>query len=129
MRIANPNPVYCSSCFQQKPHDTHVDFEVAWDGPVISLDGLRMTIDDLVICKDCLISAAGLVGMVDADDDIRAKLKEMVSKTSTERKGRLSAEQRVKELEHKLAAFERAQTVFLHAREALESVHLEVNGA
>ena len=128
MRIANPNPVYCSSCFSQKPHDVHVDFEVAWDGPVISEDGLRMTIDDLICCRDCVVAAAALVGMVDADTDVAKELKKMAEKTAEERKGRLAAERKLRELERKFAGLEGALGVLLHAREALESVHLEVNG-
>lgn len=57
MKIADPNPVYCSSCFNQNPKAVHVDFEVAWDGPVINTDGLRVPIDDLYVCESCLESA------------------------------------------------------------------------
>lgn len=129
MRIADPAPVYCSSCFSQKPHEVHIDFEVAWDGPVISQDGLRLTIDDLICCKTCIVAAASVVGMVDADTDVATELKNVAAKVAEERRARLSAERRVRELEREVAGFEQAQAVFLHAREALESVHLEVNGS
>lgn len=57
MKIADPNPVYCSCCFQQQPTKLHIDFEVAWDGPVINEDGLRVPIDDLYLCENCIESA------------------------------------------------------------------------
>lgn len=57
MKLADPKPVYCSSCFAQQPHKDHIDFEVAWDGPVINTDGIRIPIDDLYVCEDCLLLA------------------------------------------------------------------------
>lgn len=57
MKVADPNPVYCSCCFQQQPREIHIDFEVAWDGPVINEDGLRVPIDDLYLCETCLEGA------------------------------------------------------------------------
>lgn len=56
MRVADPNPVYCSMCFQQQPQKLHIDCQVAWDGPVINEDGLRVPIDDLYLCEDCIES-------------------------------------------------------------------------
>jgi hypothetical protein len=57
MKLADPNPAYCSCCFQQMPTKVHIDFEVAWDGPVINEDGLRVPIDDLYLCQDCIEQA------------------------------------------------------------------------
>lgn len=57
MKIADPNPVYCSCCFQQQPTKVHIDFMVAWDGPVINEDGLRVPIDDLYLCEGCIEQA------------------------------------------------------------------------
>jgi hypothetical protein len=57
MKIADPNPVYCSCCFQQQPGQVHIDFQVAWDGPVINEDGLRVPIDDLYLCRNCIETA------------------------------------------------------------------------
>ena len=67
MRRANPNPPFCSCCFQAKPQTLHIDFEAAFDGPVINNeDNIKMSIDDLIICKDCLEAAAQIVGFVNA---------------------------------------------------------------
>lgn len=54
MKVADPNPVYCSCCFQQQPSVIHIDYQVAWDGPVINEDGLRVPIDDLYLCQKCI---------------------------------------------------------------------------
>jgi hypothetical protein len=32
-------PTMCSACFGQYPDRNHVDFEAAWDGPVINSNG------------------------------------------------------------------------------------------
>src|SRR5688572_31045862 len=68
MKIASPNPPYCSSCFNQQPQMTHIDFESAWDGPIIEGKTFKQPIDDLMICEACLEAAAELLGFVkDAD--------------------------------------------------------------
>ena len=65
MKLANPNPPYCSSCFGQKPEMAHVDFESYWDGPIIQGKSFKQPIDDLIICRDCLVAAGLMVGLVD----------------------------------------------------------------
>jgi hypothetical protein len=73
MRIADTPPAFCAGCYGQYPDRRHVDFEAAWDGPVFEGEGvhtgdggarskLPVGIDDLVICEDCLKSAAKLLG-------------------------------------------------------------------
>jgi len=78
MRIANTPPPHCSSCFGPHVDRRHVDFESAWDGPTFGTDiatgdgkpvrNLTVTIDDLVICEKCVEEAAGLVGLIRADE-------------------------------------------------------------
>lgn len=52
-KIADVPPSACAACFGQYTDRRHVDFEAAWDGPV--LDGsVKVAIDDLVICENCL---------------------------------------------------------------------------
>lgn len=51
-------PSYCSSCFQQKPDTPHVDLDAAWEGPVLDVSGIKHTIDDLVLCENCIREAA-----------------------------------------------------------------------
>lgn len=88
MRIADPRPVACSVCLQppmiSDPQPRYVDFEVAWDGPVLTHagDDIRAetytptSIDDLYICESCLKSAAKLIGMEDAEE-VRARIAEL----------------------------------------------------
>lgn len=76
MRAAESAPAYCSGCFQSRPEMRHVDLEVAWDGPTLTEgvatgEGIQntvaVTIDDLVLCEECVRCAAGLIDMVDPD--------------------------------------------------------------
>ena len=71
IHIAEPAPPHCSGCFQQKPEQTHVDFGAAYDGPVVpALEGsvgvVGHVIEDLILCEDCLGTAAALVGLGNA---------------------------------------------------------------
>lgn len=77
MRIAEPNPPYCSSCHVSWPEFKHVDFDTVYDGPVVGGDpeaGIPGTpIDDLVLCERCLRDAGALVGLVpEGDGEARA---------------------------------------------------------
>lgn len=64
MRFADPRPPYCSCCFNQKNME-HIDFECYFDGPVIDqASGIKQMIDDLILCKECVETAARLLGMV-----------------------------------------------------------------
>lgn len=76
MKLASPPPVVCSSCYGQYPQRQHVDFESAWDGPTFTeglhqgdevVTNLVVSVDDLVICEDCLREAGKLVGLGDVD--------------------------------------------------------------
>jgi hypothetical protein len=61
MRIALIPPVQCSVCFQQKPAEEHVDMESAYDGPILDHDGARLSIDNIVLCSECVRAAARLL--------------------------------------------------------------------
>lgn len=76
MRLADDKSI-CSCCFQQRPDLAHVDFDAAWDGPVIDqANGMKQTIDDLVLCEQCLRSGAELLD--DPRDDRMAELRRRV---------------------------------------------------
>lgn len=66
MRLAETVPVACAGCFDQKVRARHVDFESAWDGPMVNED-LRQAIDDLILCEDCIRQAGKLVGIGDVE--------------------------------------------------------------
>jgi hypothetical protein len=74
IKLAEPAPPHCSSCFQAKPQVTHVDFGAFYDGPAIG-EGVTMhVIDDLIICRDCLERAGTLIGLgdiVEVRDELR----------------------------------------------------------
>lgn len=59
-KIANPQPPYCASCFQ-KPEGRCVDFEAAYDGPVVPGTPEPVPVDDLIICESCLGEAFALI--------------------------------------------------------------------
>lgn len=62
MRICPTPPVKCSGCFSTKRDQPHVDFESAWDGPLIDPERPRSGhIDWLVLCQDCLARAHALL--------------------------------------------------------------------
>jgi hypothetical protein len=62
LKIALTTPAACASCFGQYPDRTHIDFEAAYDGPVInSDDNIKMPVDDLIVCDECLQQAARLL--------------------------------------------------------------------
>lgn len=72
MKPASFPPAYCAGCYQQKPEKRHIDFDAAFDGPSFEVPevgpGIRMQIDDLVLCEDCVTNAGKLLGLVNADD-------------------------------------------------------------
>lgn len=68
MKLTN-RYAYCSACHQQKIGMRHVDLEAYYDGPSIKqANGDYQSIDDLVICEDCLKNAARLIDLTNADD-------------------------------------------------------------
>src|SRR4051812_33537889 len=71
IRLAEIPPTHCSSCFQQKPQQRHVDFSAFWDGPVFGdqevAGGRKVVIDDLILCDDCVRAAAELLGFADVE--------------------------------------------------------------
>lgn len=72
MRIAYAAPPHCSSCYAQQPEKQHVDFESSYDGPVIE-GTIKVSIDEMIVCEDCMRLAASLLGFVD-DEGAREEL-------------------------------------------------------
>lgn len=61
-KLAVQTPPFCASCLQAGPEKRYVDFDAAYDGPVMTLpDGRKQPIDDLVICEGCLQEAFDLL--------------------------------------------------------------------
>lgn len=104
MKIANPNPTHCASCFSQKLGMRHVDFESYYDGPVLdAANGMKQTIDDLIICEECLRTAAKFVGMVDADEDVQEELEKLRKEVGQLRALRARQAQKIARIEKALA--------------------------
>src|ERR1044072_6713270 len=97
MKFASPTPAYCSACFQAKPHLPHVDLEAYWDGPIIQGTSHKQPIDDLILCEDCLKSAAEFIGYAEHKKLLheRNALKQEVQEL---RKYRIDAEEKLNQL-------------------------------
>lgn len=104
MRIAESHPGLCSCCFEAKLSDPYVDFEVFWDGPVVPVEGdarfgqPAMAIDDLWLCRSCLVQAAALIGLGDVEAT-KAELAAANEELLTLRKERLDAAKRLEAVE------------------------------
>lgn len=113
MRIAESHPGLCSNCFQAKLSDPYVDFEVFWDGPVVPVEGdarfgqPTVAIDDLWICKPCMVQAAALLGLGDVAES-EAKLAEANAELLVLRKERLDALKRLEAVEGALDGRQKA---------------------
>jgi hypothetical protein len=81
MKIAHTTPPACAVCYQQHVNRTHVDFEVAYDGPVIP-GAVPRPIDDLIVCEKCLADAAKLIGLT-REDMLRAQVDELTAQRDT----------------------------------------------
>jgi hypothetical protein len=73
IRLSEVAPVACASCSGQYPDRRHVDFGSAFEGPMMPAStevagGKPVSVDDVVICDECLGFAAGLLGLVDPEE-------------------------------------------------------------
>lgn len=110
MKLANPNPSHCSACFNQQPDKKHIDFEAAWDGPVLDSESLvKQVIDDLYICEDCL---KGAYALIDPESE-HALIDQLLEALQVARRREASLEALLEEI---LALVSR------HAAEGLEAV-------
>lgn len=85
-KLAESRPPFCASCFQH-PDGRSVDFEAAYDGPVIPGTPEPVPVDDLILCEECLAEAFALLDpqnmretiaeltqlLLDAQAEIKAK--------------------------------------------------------
>lgn len=102
---------YCSACFQQQPGVTHVDFDAAWDGPVLADatgEPITHTIDELAICENCMEAAAKLLGY--AKSDAPEKILKLEKALLEANAGRRAAENIVAEFRKALPPMEGPQT-------------------
>jgi hypothetical protein len=82
IRLADKPPVACASCHGQYVDRRHVDFGAAYDGPMLPNEevagGNMVSVDDLIVCEDCLKTAAAVIGLSDPAD-VQGELDQMVA--------------------------------------------------
>ncbi len=104
-QIAGRTPPYCSSCFQQQFKKRHVDYSVAWDGGTLrDAGGTLITIDDLILCEDCVKLGADVLAH-DPDTKMGDELRLAKERATEQRRLRKEAETKVKELEEELTGY------------------------
>lgn len=87
IRLTDTPPVACSSCYSQAPEALHVDFNSAWDGPVLNqaqvaeLGVANVQIDDLVLCETCVRAAAALLPENDQWREMAANAERIVEES------------------------------------------------
>ena len=76
IHLAEVPPAFCAACYSAKPQLRHVDFGAAYEGPTFAasdmehpvVGGLVVTVDDLIVCEECLALAAKVIGLGDATE-------------------------------------------------------------
>jgi hypothetical protein len=74
-------PVACASCYGQYVDRRHVDFGASTDGAVLAgpsniAGGKGQSIDEVIICDECLATAAELIGLEEATP-LHAEIEEL----------------------------------------------------
>jgi hypothetical protein len=85
-RLAESRPPYCASCFTA-PEGRCVDFEAAYDGPVVPGTPEPVPVDDLIVCESCLAEAFALLDPQNLQETI-AELVEIVNAQQAEIKAK-----------------------------------------
>jgi hypothetical protein len=71
IHLTDVPPAFCAGCYQAKPDSRHVDLGAAYDGPAFAQEdkdvvgGKVVTVDDLILCEDCVTIAAARLGLGD----------------------------------------------------------------
>ncbi len=106
-------PIRCSACYGQYDR-TYWDFEALCDRGIWYGDegAAPVSMDDLILCDECIKEGARAIGWVAQDDDAIQKLQDELE---TERKARKQAQNYSERLE---AAFEaRSEPIVLDHRQ------------
>lgn len=70
-KLADKRPPYCSGCYGH-PEGRFVDFEAAYDGPVVPGAPANQPVDDLILCEGCLKEAFRILDPEDQRQSIEA---------------------------------------------------------
>lgn len=104
-QIAGRVPPYCSSCFQQQFNKVHVDYSVAWDGGTLrDAGGTLITIDDLILCEDCVRLGADVIAH-DPDKKMGIELRLAKERALEQKRLRIEAEKELAALRDELQAY------------------------
>ena len=55
-------PIFCSACFNAQSI-RHIDFDAACDRGYGKDEAIQITLDDLILCENCVKEGAELIGM------------------------------------------------------------------
>lgn len=96
VRLANEirettTPVRCSGCFNQQPHLRHVDFDAACDRGYGNDEGVKINMDDLILCENCVREGAEKLGIKDSRQ-LAAKVETLEKRLDVSEKRRVQAE-------------------------------------
>ena len=84
------------------PRARHVDFEAAWDGPVVNNNGTAYSVDELVICEDCMRAAYELLPPSEEGQTLHDQLAELRAQNAQLVQYSQALEAGVSRLEHAL---------------------------
>lgn len=89
VRLANEiretsKPIYCSGCFNSQDV-RHIDFDAACDRGYANDEAVRVDMDDLVLCENCVREGASLLGMTD-EEGLKAENEDLRRKNDVLRK-------------------------------------------
>jgi hypothetical protein len=99
-KLAERRPPFCACCFQP-PQGRSVDFEAAYDGPVIPGTPEPIPVDDLVICENCLQEAFVILdpqGLKETIAQLEGIVKELLDENRAKDKAILGARATIGEL-------------------------------
>ena len=83
-------PIYCSACFNSQ-NVRHIDFDAACDRGYGNEEATKVTLDDLILCENCVKEGAELIGMTEENEKDR-KIAELERRLDTSERLRAKEE-------------------------------------
>lgn len=105
VRLANEireasRPIHCAACFNSQ-EIRHIDFDAACDRGYSDGVAIAVSMDELVLCENCVRVGAELLGMT-ASDTLRAELEDTKRKLDVQRKRQEQAQRYADTMEEAL---------------------------
>lgn len=107
-------PVYCSACFNQA-NIRHVDFDAACDRGYANEEAVTVSMDELVLCENCVKNGAAVLGIEDSAQ-LKRELDDAEVALRRERKEKEQAQRYASTLEEALVD-QRAKPIKLDHRQ------------